>query len=426
MKGFVENRFGLFLLVLIALGCLYGVAHVTRPATVQPKPPGPSRVAVESVTVACPPSGSQKVNVFQQGALTRKALKGPLSGQGTLEAGYTTRETTGRERGLAGVRCAEPAAATWLVGPGPADAEVRLHLTNADRAPATADLQIYAAEGPVLSDRATGVVIEPGEHRVIDLATLAPSSDVIAVGVITSTGRLAVAARASYDGRGVDWLPAAAPPSTTVVVPGVPGGGGRRELLIAAPGEADADVSIKVVSQDSSYAMKGRETLDVPAGSVAAMDVTTGVGGQAAALVLTSSTPIVAGVVLTGTGEAQDVAFTAGTAPLDLGSVVADNGKGSSLVLTAPGQAGRVRVEIVPGGRAFEVSVAAGRTKSVKLAGKGEFGVVVTPVAGSVYGARVREEQLTSGLLLTVSPLAPGRTWTILPALRDDPAAVLP
>ncbi|MFI6320437.1 DUF5719 family protein [Nonomuraea sp. NPDC050556] len=425
MKGFVENRFGLFLLVLIALGCLYGVAYVTRPAPARPQPPGPRKVAVESVTVACPPAG-QKVSVFQQGALVRKAVKGPVSGPGTLEAGYTVRETSGKDRGLAGVRCAEPAATTWLIGPGPATADVVLHLTNADRAPAIADILLYAAEGPVLSDKAAGVVIAPGEHRAVDLKTLAPSSDVLAVGVVTTTGRLAVAARASYGGKGVDWLPSSTPPATSLVVPGVPGGGGRRELLVAAPGEADAVVSIKVVSEDSSYAMKGRETLEVPAGSVAALDVTTGLGGQSAALVLTSDQPVVAGVVATGTGASQDVAFTAGTAPLDLGSVVADNGKGSKLVLTAPGAAGKVRVEVVPGGKPFEVDVAAGRTKNVKLTAKGDFGVVVTPVSGTVYGARVTEERLKSGLLLTVSPLAPGRTWAMLPTLTADPAVVLP
>lgn len=430
MKAFVENRFGLFALVLIALAALYGVAFVTRPATAPAQPPGPKRVAVESVTAVCPAPGGAKVSVYRQEGLTRKAVKDrkpyTVTGPGGLEAGFTVRETSGDQRGLAGARCTEPSATTWLVGPGPADAEITLHLTNADRALAVADVEIHAAEGRITADQGIGIEVKPGEHREIDLRKLAPSADVMAVGVTTSTGRLAVAARAVLGGRGVDWLPAAAPPATHVVVPGVPGGGGRRELLVAAPGDTDAVVQIKAVTEDAAYAMKGRESLDVPAGAVVSLDVTTGVGGQAAALVLTSQTPVVAGLVATGTGERADVAFTAGTPPLDLGSAVADNGKGSKLVLTAPGEAGKVRVRLLPSGEEFEVAVPAGRTKNVKLAAKGAFGLVVTPVSGHVYGGRVTEERLKSGLLLTVQPLAPGRMWAMRPTLVDSATVVSP
>ncbi|WP_374197095.1 DUF5719 family protein [Nonomuraea sp. NEAU-A123] len=189
-------------------------------------------------------------------------------------------------------------------------------------------------------------------------------------------------------------------------------------------------MAIQAVTEDAAYAMKGRESIDVPAGSVGALDVTTGIGGEAAALVLTSPTPVVAGVVVTGTGDKPDVAFTAGTPPLDLGSAVAANGAGSRLVLTAPGAAGRVSVQIVPdrgpAGQPFVVDVPAGRTRNVPLKGKGEFGVVVTPVSGEVYGGRVTEERLKSGLLITEQPLAPARTWTLLPKLTDTSTVVVP
>ncbi|MEU4228741.1 DUF5719 family protein [Nonomuraea sp. NPDC026600] len=434
MKAFVENRFGLFLLVVVALGALYGVAYVTRPAPVPPKAEGPRKVAVESVTAVCPATKGERVSVYLPGTLSHESMKDAkpyvVNGSGGLEAGYTTRVAEGPRRGLAGVRCAVPGATTWLVGPGPAEADVTLYLMNADRAPALADVQIYAAEGAVSADKGQGLEIPPGGHSAIDLKTLAPSANVMAVGVTVLTGRLAVAAEASLGGNGVDWLPAAAPPSTRVVVPGVPGGGGTRKLLVAAPGDADATVAIQAVTEDAAYAMKGRESIDVPADSVAALDVTTGIGGEAAALVLTSRTPVVAGVVVTGTGDKPDVAFTAGTPPLDLGSAVAANGAGSRLVLTAPGAAGRVSVRIVPdrgpAGQPFVVDVPAGRTRNVPLKGKGEFGVVVTPVSGEVYGGRVTEERLKSGLLITDQPLAPARTWTLLPKLTDTSTVVAP
>ncbi|NUR83733.1 MAG: hypothetical protein HOY71_06560 [Nonomuraea sp.] len=434
MKAFVENRFGLLVLVVVALSALYGVAFVTRPAPAPPKAEGPRKVAVESVTAVCPGAKGEQVNVYLPGRLSREVMKDGkpyvTNGPGALEAGYTTRVTSGSRRGLSGVRCTEPTQVAWLAGPGPADADVILHLTNADKAPAQADVEVYAAEGPVSGDQGRGVELAPGEHKEIDLRTLAPSADVMAVSVTTVFGRVAVAARASMRVGGVDWLPLAAPPATRVVVPGIPGGGGRRRLLVAAPGENDVTVKVKAVSEDAEYAMKGREEVDVPAGSVVAVDVTTGIGGESAALVLTSPEPVVAGVVVTGTGQRQDVAFTAGTPALDLGSAVAGNGPGTRLLFTALGGPGRVRVQEVPAkgaeGKPYEVAVPAGRTKNVRLRGKGDFAVLVTPVSGQVYGGRVIEERQKSGLMLTAQPLAPARMWTMLPPLRDTALVVLP
>ncbi|MEO3886290.1 DUF5719 family protein [Nonomuraea sp. B5E05] len=429
MKAFVENRFGLLALVVVALAAMYGVAYVTRPAPLPPPPEGPRKVAVESVTAVCPGTKGEHVNVYLPDTLNREKMDAEpyvTKGPGAIEAGYLTRVTKGGGRGLAGVRCTEPGRETWLVGPGPADADVRLRLTNADKAPALADVQVHAAEGLVSGDKGIGLEIAPGEHTEIDLKTLAPSADIMAVSVTTVFGRVAVAARTTLDTGGVDWLPAAAPPATRVVVPGIPGGGGRRELLVAAPGETDAVVRLKAVSEDAEYAMKGRETLDVPAGGVVALDVTTGLGGSSGALVLTSPVPIVAGLVATGTGGRSDVAFTAGTSSLDLGSAVAGNRAGSRLVLTALGGPGKVRVRTVPEGKAFDVEVPAGRTKNVKLTAEGNFAVVVTPVSGEVYGGRVVEERLKSGVLLTAQPLSPARMWTLLPPLTDTSRVVVP
>ncbi|MEU4542789.1 DUF5719 family protein [Nonomuraea dietziae] len=439
MKGFVENRFGLVALVLIALGALYGLAFLTRPAQEAPPVRGSQKVAVESVVAVCPaPRGAEvavlsapgegtvtvgSAQVEEPGKLWREPVKGdgPVVVKATgkaaqgLEASFGTKTAKGRSRGLAGVRCTEPAGTTWLIGPGPSTAEVTLHLTNADAAPALADVLVYSAEGPVPSDAGRGITVKPGAHVELDLNELAPSATVVAVGVTTSTGRLAVAARAVMDGRGVDWLPASTPPATRVVVPGIPSGEGKRELLVAAPGNLDAGVRLRAVTTDGSYAMKGRETLDVIAGTVAVMDLTKGLDGQAAAVELVSDVPVVAGMVIS---TSVDVAFSAGTPPLDLGGAVADNGKGSSLVLTAVGGPGRVKVGTAT------VDVPASRTKVVKV--KAGTGLVVTPVSGEVYGGRVTSERLRAGTLITAQPLSQGRIWTMLPTYTDDPAVVLP
>jgi hypothetical protein len=475
VKALIENRFGLLGLVLLALLALYGVAHATRPDPAPAAPAVPRKVMVESVRAVCPAPGGSAVSVVtppvaqgvgtttiselkdgarplvtldRAGELWQRqrsaAAKGPLvvSGAGALAAGLeaaqTSRATDGVRRGLAGTRCVEPGADAWLIGPGPAAADVTLHLTNADAAPAIMKISIVSGEGSVLGEADDALLLAPGEHRALRVRDIAPSPLVMAVGVRTSSGRVAVAAEAHLgEGKGTDWLPLAAGPSTRVVVPGLPGGGGRRELLVAAPGDVDSVVQVKVVTPDGSYALKGREELDVPAGSVSTLDLSTGVGGLPAAVVLTSEVPIVAGMIVTGTGDRQDVAFAAGAGPVDLGSVVADNrtgGKRSSrLVLTAPEGAGKVRVEVLPERgpppAPIDVEISPARTKEIKLpAARGPFGIVVTPVAGSgpVYGGRVLDEQVQGGLLLTIQPLAPARVWTLVPDMTDSPVTVLP
>ena len=154
----------------------------------------------------------------------------------------------------------------------------------------------------------------------------------MAVEVRAVSGRVAAAARVVVGkGKGTDWLPMAAEPATKVVVPGVPGGGGRRELYVTAPGEVDTVVRVKALTADGFYAMKNREVLEVPAGSTASVDLSTGMAGQPSALVLSADVPIVAGLMITGTGTQQDVAFGAGAVPIDIGSVVADNRSGKKV-----------------------------------------------------------------------------------------------
>ncbi|MEU9886843.1 DUF5719 family protein [Sphaerisporangium sp. NPDC051011] len=487
-RGLIENRFTFLALVLVALAALFGVAFVTRPAAVAAPAAVPGRVAVESVTAVCPDPGGARVSAVtppggqgtgratvaevskntvdpqgldaagdgraravldRPGALWQQevpAKAAPLQISGTgamaagLEAAQTSRVTDGAARGLASVRCAEPGASAWFVGPGPSTADVTLYLTNADAAQAVVTVLVYAGEGPVVGESGNGVVLKPGEHRAIRMRDLAPSPLIMAVEVRTISGRVAASARAALGaGKGVDWLPAAAAPAKSIVVPGIPGGGGLRELYVTAPGERDTVVRVKALTADGFYAMKNRETLDVPAGSTASLDLSTGIGGQPAAIVLSADVPIVAGVMATGTGSKQDVAFSAGAPPIDIGSVVADNRAGkkisSRLILSAPGAAGKVRVQTLPVKGAapapVEVDIPASRTKEVKLAapgGRGDYSVVVLPLPGSgpVYGGRVLDERAPDGLYLTTQPLALARTSAVVPPIAESTDVVLP
>ncbi|MFC6080876.1 DUF5719 family protein [Sphaerisporangium aureirubrum] len=463
--------------MLTSLVALYGVAHVTRPAPVAPKVAAPARVAVESVSTVCPDPGGGRISTVtppggkgagratvtevkakasplaeldRPGLLWKRDLpagSAPVEVAGTgamasgLEAVQTTKKTRGASRGLASVRCAEPGASAWFVGPGPATADITLYLTNADTAQAVIEIMVYAGEGPVVGESGNALVLRPGEHREVKVSELAPSPLVMALEVRTTSGRVAASARAVLgDGKGTDWLPPAAPPATRVVVPGLPGGGGRRELYVTSPGEADTLVQVKALTADGFYAMKNRETLEVPAGSTVSLDLSTGVGGQPSAIVLTSQTPIVAGLMITGTGTAQDIAFTAGAAPIDLGSVLADNRTAKNistrLILSAPEGPGKFRLQTFPTKGTppppVDIEVPAARTKEIKLSpptGKsGDYSLILTPLPGSapIYGGQIQDEQTPTGLLLTTQPLTPTRIWAIVHPTLESPAAVLP
>ncbi|GIH22066.1 hypothetical protein Aph01nite_03760 [Acrocarpospora phusangensis] len=470
MRRLIENRFGLLALVLIALGAVYGGAFVSRPAPVKPATAQPVKAAIESVSAVCPdpggatvsavtppgPRGSGQAQVLdgdkpatlsEAGKLWQKTAgkdADPIRVVATgamaagLEAARISRTLDGDGRGLSGVRCVEPGASAWFVGPGPASADLTLHLSNVEAAPADVSFEVYAGEGLVVAERSTGMVLKPGQHRTVKLRDVTTSPLVMGLHVITSRGRVTAAVEAVLGrGKGADWLPQAGEPATTVVVPGVPGSAGQRRLYLTVPGEQDTVVQVKAVLKDGSYALKNREEISVPAGSTTTMDLSTGIGGQPAALVLTSPVPIVAGLELTGTGTLQDVAFLAGAPSLDLGSVVADGRAGknqtSRLVLSAPFGAAAVQVQLLPKSGALpapsEVEIPAGRTREIKLTGdpKG-FSVVVTPRPGSgpVYGGRVIEEKTSSGQLVTAQPLQMARTWALVPPTVDSPRTVLP
>ncbi|SDG64741.1 hypothetical protein SAMN05421505_106112 [Sinosporangium album] len=503
MKALIENRFTLLVLVTVALLATCGLAAMTQPIRTAgaAAPAAPTRAPVESVTTVCPPPEGGAVSVVvpsllrgtpgapaadtpgpaagvvvtelgklgeatvtgnahrlatltRHGQVWQRSMDGgvpvQISGTGEmagLESAYTALRTTGKRRGLSGVRCGDAASGTWLIGPGPAAAEVTLHLTNPGPAPATAEVFIYSGDGPVYGeiDGDTAVALRPGETRAVDVADLAPRAVIAALSVRAVSGRVVAAAEAVLDRkRGVDWLPEAAAPATRVVVPGVPGGGGGRELLVAAPGEIGARVDVRVLTSDGLKEVEGGWSLDVPAGSVVAMDLSGAFGTRSGAVVVTSQVPVVAGLVAVGTGKRKDAAFTAGALPIDFGSIVADNRTGgepagrqsSHLVLSAPQTEGRLWLQLVPSEGpptdVAEVHIPAASTVDVELphpkGASSPFAVVVTPLPGSgpIYGGRVLTGRDESGLMFTVQPLAAARSWTVVPTLTESSATVLP
>ncbi|GAA3130937.1 hypothetical protein GCM10020001_061210 [Nonomuraea salmonea] len=89
-------------------------------------------------------------------------------------------------------------------------------------------------------------------------------------------------------------------------------------------------------------------------------------------------------MTIIGTGEKPDVAYTAGTPSLALGSAVARNTTGARLL---PDRRGRRRKGAGAGGGGakgkaespYELEIPADRTRDVRVKAKGDFAVVLTP-----------------------------------------------
>jgi hypothetical protein len=484
---FMGYRYATAVLVLLALLALYGVAAFSRPSGAARAQGG--QAPVTSAVLGCPDPGGTRLSVLTPGPTGRPgradvtttrdgAAKGAVTASGTawsddvggkggsssgggnpgttdaytvratgalaggLEVEQTSADTKGADRGLAGVRCSEPGNDMWFLGPGPVDAkDVDLYLTNVDEQPAAVDVLALSGEGPLDTTDGRGTTVGPHTGRVIPigktaegLGDIVKTARILALHVRVTTGRVAAAVRVRVGGKqGVDWVPVTAPPALGMVVPGVPGGSGRRQLLVAVPGEADAQVKVQVITSTGTFAPEGQDTLDAPAQTVTPLDLEQALSGKAAAIRLSSDRPIIAGFTA---DMGADVAYGAATEPLGGGGAVADNRSGAVVVLTAPEGGATVRVGAVTGqgavGAPQEVTVAAGRTVEVPLkapagADKG-FGALLTPRPGSgpVYAARVLSMRKGSDRLFTVLPVVPALTWVARPPVGDSLTSMIP
>ena len=347
--------------------------------------------------------------------------------------------------GLASVRCGEPGSDIWFVGPGQQNgaAQIQLDLMNIDSLAASVDVSVITDAGQAQAGNDTGITVPPHQTVTESLSSTGSGSSVVAIEVHTSTGRVAADVSEGSSHGGVSWLPSAAAPSTELVIPGVPPSGSAAGLFVAVPGTSSAKVNVLAITPQGHYRPFGSQTIDLPGESASSVALTP-LGGTAAALKITSNVPVVAGVLVPGSGAG---AFTAATASISQQAIVAGNttrsGLAASVVLSAPAGAARVRLtEIaqassggtagtgVTGGQV--VSVRAGRTLVAPVttprgARHGSaFAVVITPLAGSgpLYAARV--ETQGQDTIVSILPATSALTTISLPPVQDSYDAITP
>ncbi|MFE7040245.1 DUF5719 family protein [Streptomyces atratus] len=330
------------------------------------------------------------------------ALVGTATGR--LAPGWTTQQTTtveaGGARGLLGVSCTGPDTNFWFPAASTAKSrEDYVHLTNPDDTAAVADIELYGPDGTLKSDVGEGITVPARSSVPVLISTLTSKvAEDVTVHVTTRTGRVGAVVRAADEEAGSDWLAASADPTGTLVLPGIPADATSVRLVAFAPGDDDADLTVKLLGKTGAISPAGHEDLHVKSRMTAGVDLKDITRGEAGSLLLTPTrgekdTPVVAALrVVRGKGDAQEVAYIPATGPVGAQATAADNrAKGSTLSLTAPGATATVKVTASAGSGGGEQTV---KTYTVK---GGTTLAVTPPVPSGLKGGYALTVQTQSG-----------------------------
>jgi hypothetical protein len=340
------------------------------------------------------------------------------------------------------VSCSHPGSDLWFVGTGQAAgaAQIWLYLMNTATVTASVDVTILTDTGEQ-NGLSSAVIVQPGQFVKEDIAPLVSGSQALALHVQTTSGQVAASAWEGGRTGGGAWLPQAAAPSTTQVIPGLTVASSAARLLVVVPGATDAQLKVVAYTPSGAVPQFPGTLVDASAGAATPLALNS-LGASAAGLKLTSSVPVVAGVLVPGSGIGS---FTAAVAPVTEQGVVAGNpaGRGLSvgLLLTAPGASASASVSVISADGTVtrpaadqRVTVAAGHTLALAVphpsGTRQPFAIVVTPGSGSgpLYAVRVVTAG-SGGLSATAVALLPvpsAPTSITLPPARDSYQAVLP
>jgi hypothetical protein len=437
------------------------VALIAGPAST-----GSGRALVTRLGAAA--SGAPLASLTQPGALSVTAVRPPARGKKPAPAHSTTpspappspavatvpvpggtviQATGAMARGLeaeqvsdsgrAAARCAGPGTDFWFAGPGVFTApHIQVFLMNVSGQPADVTVQAFTDAGPLQGSTDTGIAVAPHSMVRQSLDKMLRGTRMVALQVRTSVGQVVAAVWETHSGRAGAWLPVSTAPATRVIIPGMPAAAGTRQLFLAVAGTSDAHITLNAITHKGSYRPTGGAGLDIPGGSVAQISLTS-LSGVYGALVVSSTVPVTASLMVPGGQRGAPGAFTAAAPPIQEQGVVAANvtGKGaaSSLVLSAPWRGARVRLtEIGTGGGQDQgapgsvLVIPAHRSLVEQLptpAGSrrgSAFAVVITPLPGSgpVYAGRVITTSGRGGAVESILPVPSALTVVRLPPVQ--------
>ncbi|MBJ2119649.1 hypothetical protein I6N91_01485 [Arthrobacter sp. MSA 4-2] len=348
---------------------------------------------------------------------------------------YTARD--GDLRGLAAAPCQAPSNDLWILG---ADTTVGstsvLLLSNPTSTPATVDLELTGAEGPLKAAGGTGLLVPPGETRQLVLGGLAADQEQLAVRVRSTGGRITAYIQQSVlrglTPGGVELLTPTAGPAETQVLPGVSiqdavtarriqeqkgYEGAAPALQVLVPGTSDAVLDVVVLGPDGERALDGGGVVTARAGALTTLPLDELPEGNYT-IAVSADVPVSAAVrVSRGTGPGKPVDQGLAVAAARIGgdsSVVFADGTDASLVFGSP--SGRSEVSVT----GIRADGTLGTPKIFNLAGgtsvavpaaelmEGAAAAVISATGDPVYGAQVNTLSGAAGI--SVSAVPPGAT----------------
>jgi hypothetical protein len=386
----------------------------------------------------------QPVTVSTPGSVTTVTEPGnagtAVAATGKMAEGFEAEQSDSSGTGL--VSCTHPGSDMWFVGTGQAAgaSQVWLYLMNTGNLTASADVTILTDTGQQ-NGLSSAITIAPDQSVAENITQYVRGSQALAVHVQTNTGQVGASVWEG-SGSGGAWLPQANAPAKSLVIPGLTVASSAARLFVVVPGSTDAHLKVVAYTPSGAVTQFPGSPVDASAGAATPLALNS-LGASAAGLKLTSNQPVVAGVLVPGSGIGS---FTTAVPPVTEQGVVAGNpaarGVTVGLLLTAPSAAARATISVIgadgsvttPAGDQ-SVAVAAGHTLAVAVtrpsAGSRQpFAIVVTPQHGSgpLYAVRVVTSG-TGGLsapLTSLLPVSSAATSITLPPAQDSYTAVLP
>jgi hypothetical protein len=288
--------------------------------------------------------------------------------------------------GLAVAACAEAVSDSWIVG-GSTDIgrTSLLLLSNPTTVLATVNVTVSGESGLVDAPGSTGILVQPGEQRVLSLAGLAPNVKSPVLHVESRGGQVAASLEQSsirgIEPGGVEIIGTTAIPAADQVIAGVrvmtastnetvTGEGFDADtpsVRVFVPGEVGATVQIGVTSADGTA--RGTSTqMDVAAGIVTEIPLTPLAVGSYS-VQLSSDEPIVAAArtAVNGAGS-KDFGWFSASAPLEGDFAVAVAEGPSPTLHLVNGDASAASLTLTPdNGTPVDLRVGAGASATVPL-----------------------------------------------------------
>ncbi len=362
----------------------------------------------------------------------------PQSGQESTAKGvmgYTASD--GDLRGLAAANCRPASNDFWLVGSGTTvGVSSVLTLRNPQESPATVNLELHGADGPLQAAGSRGLLVGPGESLSVVLAGLAANQERLAVHVQSTGGAVSGSIQHSIlrglTPGGVELVQPAAPSSTRQVVAGITvqdpkarqknsskkgSESIKPELQVVVPGATDAVLDVRISGEQGPVELPGGGVVTAAAGAITQIPLDSLPEGVYTAEITSDVSVVATARVTSGTNPEK---------PVDVAWAASSNRLGSQHLLVFPAGVdatptvafgapdGRAEIRltaITPDGKLLEekvVGIAGGTTVTVgrkDIAENKDIAAILISASGDpVYGSQVLRSGSGPGLSIVPIP----------------------